>query len=94
VSSAFCMLRFIRFYTWLVSHEITPLRSIPFLQAGLSGDPVYSKLVDNAIEYAVAAGEPDEASTVSLAIDRLAVNLGAAISMIVPGYISTEVDPR
>jgi transaldolase len=63
-------------------------------QAGLSGDPVYSKLVDNAVEYAVAAGEPDEASTVSLAIDRLAVNLGAAISMIVPGYISTEVDPR
>jgi transaldolase len=29
-----------------------------------------------------------------LAIDRLAVNLGAAIAMIVPGYISTEVDPR
>jgi transaldolase len=55
---------------------------------------VYSKLVDNAVEYAVAAGEPDEASTVSLAIDRLGVNLGAAISMIVPGYISTEVDPR
>ena len=63
-------------------------------QAGLSGDPIYAKLVDNAVEYAVAAGEPGEASTVSLAIDRLAVNLGAAISMIVPGYISTEVDPR
>jgi len=42
----------------------------------------------------VAAGEADEAATVSLAIDRLAVNLGATISMIVPGYISTEVDPR
>lgn len=50
--------------------------------------------MDNAVEFAVAAGEVDEASTVSLAIDRLAVNLGAAISMIVKGYISTEVDPR
>jgi transaldolase len=52
------------------------------------------QLVDRAVEFAVKAGEPDEASTVSLAIDRLAVNLGAAIAMIVPGYISTEVDPR
>jgi transaldolase len=63
-------------------------------QAGLSGDPVYLELVDSAVDFAVAAGFPDEKDTVSLAIDRLAVNLGAAIAMIVPGYISTEVDPR
>ena len=50
--------------------------------------------MDNAVEFAVAAGERNEAATISLAIDRLAVNLGAAISMIVKGYISTEVDPR
>ncbi|CAB9511479.1 Transaldolase B [Seminavis robusta] len=63
-------------------------------QAGLSGDPTYAELVDRAVEFAMEAGENDEAATVSLAIDRLAVNLGAAIAMIVPGYISTEVDPR
>lgn len=63
-------------------------------QAGLSGDPVYAKLVDDAVAFAVDANMPDESSTVSLAIDRLAVNLGASIAKIVPGYISTEVDPR
>jgi transaldolase len=46
------------------------------------------------VEFAISAGDSDEDATVSLAIDRLAVNLGAAIAMIVPGYISTEVDPR
>lgn len=63
-------------------------------QAGLSGDPVYAKLVDDAVAFAVETDETDEASTVALAIDGLAVNLGAAIAKIVPGYISTEVDPR
>jgi len=63
-------------------------------QAGLSGDPVYAKLVDDAVAYAMESNEANEAATISLAIDRLAVNLGAAIANIVPGYISTEVDPR
>lgn len=66
-------------------------------QAGLSGDPLYAAMVDDAVAYAVketASQGDDEAATVSLAIDRLAVNLGKAISDIVPGYISTEVDPR
>lgn len=67
-------------------------------QAGLSGDPVYAKLVDDAVQAAVStttANNPgDESATVALAIDGLAVNLGAAIATIVPGYISTEVDPR
>lgn len=53
------------------------------------------QLVDRAVDFAIQSPEAtDEAATVSLAIDRLAVNLGFAISMIVPGYISTEVDPR
>jgi len=72
-------------------------------QAGLSGDPVYAKMVDDAVSFAADdassaassfADDGSESSIVSLAIDRLAVNLGAAISKIVPGYISTEVDPR
>lgn len=63
-------------------------------QAGLSGDPVYAKLVDDAVAYALESKMDTEQETVSLAIDRLAVNLGSAIAKIVPGYISTEVDPR
>lgn len=70
-------------------------------QAGLSGDPVYAKLVSDAVAYAIEKKkEQQETETetekeiVALAIDKLAVNLGAAIAEIVPGYISTEVDPR
>jgi transaldolase len=65
-------------------------------QAGLSGDPVYAKMVLDAVEYALEEtdNKDDEAAIVALAIDRLAVNLGSAIAKIVPGYISTEVDPR
>ena len=70
-------------------------------QAGMSGDPVYAAMVDDAVEYAMRRAESgntgagdEEAAIVALAADRLAVNLGKAISEIVPGYISTEVDPR
>jgi len=65
-------------------------------QAGLSGDPVYGAMVDDAIEFTLQTmedSEPNEAM-VSLAMDWVAVNLGKAISDIIPGYISTEVDPR
>lgn len=63
-------------------------------QAGLSGDPVYAKLVDDAVQFAVSANEKDEESTVALAIDQLAVNLGCSIASIVEGYVSTEVNPK
>ena len=64
-------------------------------QAGLSGDPLYAAMVDDAVAYAVQQPHDNsEATTVALAMDRLAVNLGRAISELVPGYISTEVDPR
>lgn len=55
----------------------------------------WTQLVDDAVEFARTEGSNfSEKDVVSLAIDRLAVNLGAAIAKIVPGYISTEVDPR
>lgn len=59
-------------------------------QAGLSGDPIYAKLVDDAVQFAISANEENEESTLALAIDRLAVNLGSSIASIVKGYISTE----
>jgi len=63
-------------------------------QAGLSGDPIYAKLVDDAVQFAISANEENEESTLALAIDRLAVNLGSSIASIVKGYISTEVNPK
>ena len=60
-------------------------------QAGRSGDAAYQALVDEAVVYAVET-EEDPAQRVALAVDRLAVNLGAAISREVPGYVSTEVN--
>lgn len=53
-------------------------------QAGLSGNPVYAPMVEAAIAE----------DSVDQAIDRLSVELGRAIVGLVPGYISTEVDPR
>ncbi len=55
-------------------------------QAGLSGDKTYTDMVDAS----VASSNGD----VGLAIDTLAVTLGTEISKIVPGFVSTEVDPR
>jgi transaldolase len=49
--------------------------------------PAYSKLVDEAIIF----GKEDGVSAV---MDVLAVNFGAEITKIVPGYVSTEVDAR
>lgn len=65
----------------------------------MRGDnPVYAAMVDDAVKYALQEsnnnGNDHDSATIALAIDRLAVNLGKSISDIVPGYISTEVDPR
>lgn len=46
----------------------------------------YAKLVDDAVAY----GKGD----LETVMDKLAVNFGAEITKIVPGYVSTEVDAR
>ncbi len=58
--------------------------------------PEYSSLMTSAIEYGKGkAGEGlSDAEKLDLVMDRLAVNFGAEISKIVPGYVSTEVDAR
>ena len=61
-------------------------------QAGTSGDARYVAFVDKAIAYAKANSGGDD--VVSLAMDRLAVELGLEIVKLVPGYVSTEVDIR
>ncbi|GMI00035.1 hypothetical protein TrLO_g11747 [Triparma laevis f. longispina] len=65
-------------------------------QAGLSGDPTYQKLTDDSVAFALSSSSskasPQEIT--SLAMDTLAVTLGSKITTLVPGYVSTEVDPR
>jgi transaldolase len=77
---------------------ITDATTNPFFvsQVGLnSDDPIYAELVNDAVDFATSSLEGGDAvEIVALAIDKLSVNLGAAISKIVRGYISTEVDPR
>jgi len=57
--------------------------------------PQYKSLVDSAITY----GKDLPLSTtkedrIAATLDKLAVNFGAEITKIVPGYVSTEVDAR
>jgi len=69
-------------------------------QAGSKGDKRYEDMVYDAIMYAKEAlggGDadlPDPQAELNLAIDKLAVNLGAKLSALVPGRVSTEVDIR
>ena len=55
--------------------------------------PEYAKLVSDAAKWAKGA-ESDPQKRIGLAIDKVAVNFGAELSRIVPGYVSTEVDAR
>ena len=56
----------------------------------------YDHVVQDAIEYALKTCPPTETKSfqIDMAMDRLAVNFGTAISKLVPGYVSTEVDAR
>lgn len=55
----------------------------------------YAHLVTDAIDYGKKESKKgDEAAAVSLIMDKLAVNFGAELTKIVPGFVSTEVDAR
>jgi transaldolase len=53
----------------------------------------YQSLIDDAIAYANLNGS-SPADKLAIALDKVAVNFGAEISKLVPGYVSTEVDAR
>ncbi|KAG7364918.1 transaldolase/EF-hand domain containing protein [Nitzschia inconspicua] len=69
-------------------------------QAGANGDKRYSDMVFDAIMYAkekMGGGDSplaDFEPEIDLAMDKLAVNLGAKLTEMVPGRVSTEVDIR
>jgi transaldolase len=69
-------------------------------QAGAKGDERYEDMVYDAITYTkerMGGGDaslPDPQAELNMAMDKLAVNLGAKLSELVPGRVSTEVDIR
>lgn len=69
-------------------------------QAGASGDQRYADMVFDAIMYAkekLGGGDSplaDFEGEIDMAMDKLAVNLGAKLTELVPGRVSTEVDIR
>jgi transaldolase len=56
--------------------------------------PEYEHLLDDAIKFANKRSDLSETDRLALAVDKVAVNFGAEISKLVPGYVSTEVDAR
>lgn len=55
----------------------------------------YAPLIDAAIQYAKDKKHvSNEIERLEIAMDKVAVNIGAKISANIPGYISTEVDAR
>ncbi len=65
----------------------------PSLVLKASTLPQYAPLIETAIAYAKAQGGSKEAQ-IDNAADKLAVLIGAEITKVVPGRISTEVDAR
>jgi len=69
-------------------------------QAGANGDKRYEDMVSDAIQYAkkeLGGGDSPMADfepEINLAMDKLAVNLGAKLTTLVVGRVSTEVDIR
>ena len=57
--------------------------------------PEYHELIDDAVSSAMKKVKShDMKDRLEYALDKVAVNFGAEISKIVPGFVSTEVDAR
>lgn len=54
----------------------------------------YATLIDAAIQYAKDKKNITDKDKLEIAMDKVAVSIGAKISASIPGYISTEVDAR
>lgn len=65
----------------------------PSLVLAAAGKPEYKKLIDEAISYGKTKGKSAE-EQLTLAYDKVFINFGREILKLIPGRISTEVDPR
>lgn len=99
----------VAYYAAMSGNPITDATTNPLFvsQAAHNGNDVrYEAMVADAVEYAKRATTsadndndgggilPPTETTLNIAMDKLAVNLGCQLSKLVPGRVSTEVDVR
>jgi transaldolase len=77
----------------MITYKPVDATTNPSLIYAASMDAKYSRLIDDAIQYARGIST-DKAVQLSHALDKLSVNFGLKILEIVPGRVSTEVDAR
>src|SRR5262245_52751170 len=77
----------------IAAHKPQDATTNPSLLYQAAQMPRYAHLVDDAIRHATRA-PGDRAAQAEAFVDQLLVNFGCEILKIVPGRVSTEVDPR
>jgi transaldolase len=75
----------------IAEHKPRDATTNPSLLLKAAQQPHYQNLVDDALNFAVRAGEDQAARSVAF-MDKLFVDFGCEILKIVPGRVSTEVD--
>ena len=77
----------------IAEHRPQDATTNPSLLYQAAQQPQYQDLVDEAIDLAICA-PGDDAARLSAFMDHLLVSFGCEILRVVPGRVSTEVDPR
>jgi transaldolase len=75
----------------IAAHRPQDATTNPSLLLHAAEQPRYQDLVDDALDFALRAGE-DRAARSAAFMDRLFIDFGSEILKIVPGRVSTEVD--
>jgi transaldolase len=75
----------------IAEHKPQDATTNPSLLLQAAQKPQYQNLVDDALDFALRAGEDRAARSVAF-MDRLFIDFGSGILKIVPGRVSTEVD--
>ena len=75
-------------------YQPTDATTNPSLLLKAAQMPEYDSFVQSAIEYGLSLPGLNEQQRLEAIMDRLAINFGAEITSIVPGFVSTELDAR
>src|SRR5260370_39084561 len=75
----------------IAEHKPQDATTNPSLLLHAAQQPHYQNLVDDALNFAVRAGDNQAARSVAF-MDKLFIDFGCEILKIVPGRVSTEVD--
>ncbi|XP_041352578.1 transaldolase-like [Gigantopelta aegis] len=77
----------------MLTYKPTDATTNPSLILAASNMPAYKHLIQEALDYAKAAGGTSR-EQLTKAMDKVYVNFGREILKIIPGRVSTEVDAR